>query len=194
MTKKSKKQPIKNKEHWADVLREEFKDESDRACVILAASLLDNALFSLLQARLAPCSTNSDPLFDSANAPLSTFSSRIEISYRLGLLSARFCRDLHLVRRIRNDFAHNITGCNFEESSVRDRIQALANSSRYASTDESWREICPDTSKGHFQFSIGWMQWYIRSRIEDTECITATEEEWGYTMPWGSLDDDENDE
>ena len=120
MAKKSKKQPVKNIEHWADILRDEFEGESERACVIIAASLLDNALFSLLQARLAPCSTNTDTLFDGANAPLSTFSSRIEVSYRLGLLSARFCRDLHLVRRIRNEFAHNVIGCTFEESSVRD--------------------------------------------------------------------------
>ena len=193
MTKKSKSEPKRTTEHWHDVLLDEFEGESDRACVILAASLLDTALLCLLQARLAPCPSNGDPLFDGANAPLSTFSSRIDTSYRLGLLSARFCRDLHLVRRIRNDFAHNVTGCAFEESAVRDRVLALANSSRYTTTHASWRRLFPDTPKGHFQFAIGWMQWHIRSLTEETACIASAEDEWGYVKDWGKMDDDEGD-
>ena|GEM_PF-906864 len=184
MAKKSKAEAASSTEHWNDVLLKEFEGESDRACVILAASLLDSALMSLLQARFTPCPSNSDPLFDGANAPLSTFSSRIDATYRLGLLSARFCRDLHLVRRIRNDFTHNVTGCAFEESAVRDRVQALANSSRYATAKDTWSDLYPDTPKGQFQFAIGWMQWHIRSLTEDTECIDAAGDEWGYTNDW----------
>ncbi len=30
--------------HWDDVFHEEFKSESDNACVILAAAVLDSAL------------------------------------------------------------------------------------------------------------------------------------------------------
>lgn len=189
MAKKKETAPKVGPGHWHDVLLDEFEGESDRACVILAASLLDAALMTLLQARLAPSPSQSDPLFDGANAPLSTFSARIDASYRLGLLSARFCRDLHLIRRIRNEFAHNVTGCNFEESSIRDRIQALANSSKYNACEASWRELYPDTPKGHFQFAVGWMQWHIRALTEDTECIQIAKDEWGYTGEWATIGD-----
>jgi DNA-binding MltR family transcriptional regulator len=187
MSEKDEKKIKKAKVHWHDVLLNEFKGESDRACVILAASLLDNALLALLQSKLAPCAGSNDALFDGANAPLSTFSSRIDASYRLGLISARFCRDLHLVRRIRNEFAHNVTGCSFDESAIRDRVQALANSSRFASIHESWHCLYPDTPKGHFQFAVGWMQWCIRDITEDTVGINPAAEEWGYTTDFETL-------
>jgi hypothetical protein len=64
----------------------------------------------LLRTFLIPCNTSEDPLFDGANAPLSTFNARIEMAYRLGVIDATFSRNLHLVRKIRNDFAHNVTG------------------------------------------------------------------------------------
>lgn len=188
MNKKVKDKPS-NSEHWLELLTNEFRGESDRACVILAASLLDVALRSLLEARLAPSPNSSDMLFDGANAPLSTFSSRIDMTYRLGLLSARFCRDLHLVRRIRNDFAHNIAGCSFTDSGVRDRVQALCNSAGYSKTHKSWRDVYPDNPKGHFQFAVSWMQWHIRVLTEDTDPIKSAEEEWGYQSDWNSLDE-----
>lgn len=173
--------------HWHDVLHKEFEGESDRACVILAASLLDTALISLLQARLCPNPGNSDPLFDGANAPLSTFSARIDMCFRLGILSSRFCRDLHLIRKIRNDFAHNVAGCAFTESAIRDRIQALAHSSRFSQTDESWRNMFPDTPKGQFLFCVSWMQWELHDRREKAEPITLAQEEFGYSLEWKPL-------
>ena len=182
--------PEKIPAHFDNVLRREFRGESDRACVILAASLLDNALLSLLRARLVATPSATDSLLDGANAPLSTFSARIDMCYRLGVLSAKFTRDLHLVRKIRNQFAHNITGCSFEESSVRDRIQALANSSGYEKAHESWQKLFPDTPKGQFEFAIGWMQWYLREETISIESIPEAIEEWGYNITWDELNPD----
>jgi hypothetical protein len=95
---------------YHDLLHAEFAKETDRAAVIVAASMLDELLRSILVAKLVPVSSSTDELFDGANAPLGTFSARIEMAYRVGLISVKFSRDLHLVRRIRNDFAHNIHG------------------------------------------------------------------------------------
>jgi mannitol operon repressor len=47
-------------------------------------------------------------LVEGANAPLGTFSARIEACYALGLTSDDEHNDLTLIRRIRNEFAHNI--------------------------------------------------------------------------------------
>ena len=94
--------------HWDDVLRKEFAGESDRASVILAAALLDEALATLLKTHFVPTATADDSLFDGTGAPLSTFSARIEMTYRAGIVDAAMARNLHLIRRIRNDFAHKM--------------------------------------------------------------------------------------
>src|SRR5438128_2585584 len=84
---------------------EDFKSESDRAAVILGAAKLDMMLFQILQARLVSCATGKDELLEGDN-PLSTFSARINVAFRLGLITSELARALHLVRRIRNSFAH----------------------------------------------------------------------------------------
>jgi hypothetical protein len=103
----------------------EFAKESDRAAVILAAAKLDFTLLQLLQRLLLPSPTGSDELLD-GDGPLSTFSSRINLAHRLGLISAQFSRSLHLVRRIRNSFAHEPSGLTLETGAHADRVRELA--------------------------------------------------------------------
>lgn len=103
---------------------EEFKNESDRAAVILGAAKLDLLLNQLLQAALLPCTGKNDELLD-GDGPLSTFSSRITLCHRLGLIDDDFCRALHLIRRIRNSFAHELSGVSLESGAHRDRIREL---------------------------------------------------------------------
>lgn len=102
----------------------EFRQESDRAAVILGAAKLDQALYLILQRRLVPLSGNNDDLLD-ADSPLSTFSARINVVYRLGILDAQFARALHLVRKIRNSFAHEMTSSRLDVGAHRDRVREL---------------------------------------------------------------------
>ena len=152
--------------HWDEVFDRQFSTESDRACVILAAVLLDSALKTLLKTKLVSCYSANDPLFDGSNAPLATFSSRIEMVYRLGIVDTGFARSLHLVRRIRNDFAHNVTGCTFEDSAVMSRLTELR---RATNLPESERGHFPIGPRGDFQMIVSWIQWLLRSIIEDIE-------------------------
>lgn len=170
--------------YWLDILAHEFRGESDRACVILSATLLDTALEALLRARLVPNATGTDSLLDGSNAPLASFSARIDAAYRLGLISAQFARDLHIVRRIRNDFAHNISGCTFGDTSVRDRVIALSQSSGTTECDESWVGKFGNTPKGHFQLVLSWMLWNLRALISTTLALPAANIEWGYKKNW----------
>ena len=100
---------------------EEFRDESDRAAVVLGAAKLDLVLYQILQAYLLPTTTGKDELLD-GDSPLGTFSSKINISYRLGLLASSFARALHLVRKIRNAFAHDVSGCSLTTGAHSDRV------------------------------------------------------------------------
>ncbi len=103
---------------------DEFKNESDRAAVILGAAKLDFLLYQLLYKVLAPNAGSRDELLD-GDAPLSTFRSRISIAYRLGLISSDLVRALNLIRKIRNDFAHELTGCKLDSGSHKDRVYEL---------------------------------------------------------------------
>ena len=105
---------------------DEFKNESDRAAVVLGAAKLDQLLYQVLQAYLMPVSGKSDELLDQSSA-LGTFSSRIEACYRIGLIEAKVARTLHLIRKIRNSFAHQVSGCTLTSGPQKDRISDLAN-------------------------------------------------------------------
>lgn len=103
---------------------DEFKNESDRAAVILGAAKLDTLLYQLLDRYFVPSPSGSDDLLD-GDSPLSSFSAKINICYRLGLLSAEFTRALHIVRRIRNAFAHELSGAHLDSGPQADRVNAL---------------------------------------------------------------------
>ncbi len=104
---------------------QEFSQDNDRAAVILGAARLDDELRHLLEAVLVPNTTSSDDLLDS-DGPLGSFSARIHMCYRLGLVDADMARALHLVRKIRNSFAHEVSGSSLDSGSYRDRVRALA--------------------------------------------------------------------
>jgi DNA-binding MltR family transcriptional regulator len=168
--------------HWDDVLQAEFAKESDRAAVILTASLFDNALGQILRSRLVASPSSQDELLDGANAPLSTFSARINVAYRLGLISKTYCRDLHLIRAIRNHFAHNVTGCTFQESSVRSRILELARSSGLIDRNPTMRtKGFPAGPRGDFLFIASWMLFSLNRKVEECRPFTEATPEFGYS-------------
>jgi hypothetical protein len=114
---------FKRLEEFAD-FADEFRSETDRAAVILGAAKLDHTLHQILTTFLLPKLGSSDELLD-GDSPLSSFSSKINLCYRLGLIDADFVRALHLIRKIRNSFAHEVSGCNLELSPHRDRVAEL---------------------------------------------------------------------
>ena len=154
-----------------DLLNSQFQNESDRACVILAAAMLDNALETLLKGRLAPSASGTDALFDGVNAPFSTFSARIDGCHRLALIDASFARGLHLVRRIRNDFAHNISGCDFADSAVLSRLVELRSAVDFAAVPQELRGTCPPGDRGDFQLIVSLMQWLLHTLVVEVRPV-----------------------
>ena len=104
----------------------EFKNESDRAIVILIATKIDYLLLCILQKYLLPSTSNDDEFFENQGGPGSSFSNKIMLAYRLGLIDKDMTRALHIIRKLRNDFAHEITGCSLDKGSHRDRVHSLA--------------------------------------------------------------------
>jgi len=95
---------------------DEFAEElllenQPRAIVILAAAKVDMQLRSIIEAFLLPKrggAKDQDELLDGDN-PLATFSSRIKLCYRAGLIDDSLARALDKLRGIRNQAAHWIS-------------------------------------------------------------------------------------
>lgn len=165
----------------------EFKKESDRASVILVASLIDESLTTVLRSKLIPVPSATDDLFDGATAPLATFSSKIDMSFRLGLISSRLCRDIHIIRKIRNSFAHDIYNCNFENGSVKSRVMELYNtcevSSFYHYLVEDKNPKIEQGTRGIFLFISSAILFTINSlqdKVKPLETIPQTVDEVPY--------------
>ncbi|GJM76498.1 hypothetical protein HMSSN036_87140 [Paenibacillus macerans] len=100
-----------------------FYKETDRAAAILAASFLDNLLEEYLRKHMIVDKV-IDNLFNGQGA-FATFSSRISVCYAFKFIPSKVYRDLDLIRRIRNYFAHNMNDASFDDEEVRNRINSF---------------------------------------------------------------------
>jgi len=64
-------------------------------------------------------------LTEGFNAPIGKFSTRILLAFGLGLISEREYRELEVIRKIRNEFAHSID-ITFNHPSVSSRCKLLS--------------------------------------------------------------------
>jgi DNA-binding MltR family transcriptional regulator len=110
--------------HGAEALRNEFEGASDRAAALVAGAFLDEILGELLREFLVGDPKNDKKIFE-GTGPLATFSAKIDITYRLGLISAREHQMIHVIRSIRNDFAHKSSGVSFENQSISARCKNI---------------------------------------------------------------------
>ncbi len=111
-------------DHFADFMKE-FLMESDRAAVVLGACKIDMLLAETLSKFLLPTKGPTDDLLG-GDGPLSTFSARIKMCNRLGIIDDNFARLLNVFRRLRNEFAHHVGSSSLSEEPARDRVRALA--------------------------------------------------------------------
>ena len=105
--------------------RKALTKETDRGCALFATSYLDKALSDLLYCALAHDKKIENDLF-AGNAPLASFSSRIKMAFYLGKISKIERRDLDLLRKIRNEFAHNADAIDFEVEKIKSQCGALS--------------------------------------------------------------------
>jgi hypothetical protein len=80
--------------------------ESERASVVMGVAQIDLALEKALKRLMNPNPGGQDDLFDQER-PLSSLAAKTALAYRLGLIDSDFEHALHMMRKIRNDFAHS---------------------------------------------------------------------------------------
>jgi DNA-binding MltR family transcriptional regulator len=144
-----------------------FNKESDRGAALIAASFLDNSLKEIIEAFLIE-SKSSKELIDGFNAPIGTFSSRINLANSLGLLMEDEYSLLHSLRKIRNEFGHEWDEVTFESRSIKNKIQNL-----------QWygpEDITERTNKAKFNFAVVKLLTNLlwRKRLVEKQRLTGT--------------------
>jgi hypothetical protein len=106
-------------------VKEAFK-EAGMDCLDIPNEVLNlrNMLGKLLKSVLVQDDKLLKVLFE-GYGPLATFSARIDLAYGLGYIAPLQRRDLHLIRKIRNIFAHRTGEVTFDDDDISSRCLEL---------------------------------------------------------------------
>jgi DNA-binding MltR family transcriptional regulator len=114
--------------------RQTLSTETDRGCALMAAAYLDGELEQLFRAALVADAKSVDDMLDQSK-PLGTFSSRIDMAFLLGLIGRQAKRDLHIIRKIRNDFGHDPEPITFRSQQIGARCSEFYHTYRTRDAD-----------------------------------------------------------
>lgn len=109
-------------------MREQKGHHSELAQVLITASFLDSQLKTIIEAFFVEERMNKKLLLriiEGPNAPVGTFSSRILMSYALGLINEQEYQSIEAIRSIRNKFAHELT-TTFDSEKLTGQFDKLA--------------------------------------------------------------------
>jgi hypothetical protein len=147
--------------------------EGDRSAVVLGAARLDLALENLLSKVLMPSSDKVDNLFGS-DRPLRSFSAKIALASRLGLIDNDFNHALQMVRKLRNDFAHSPVKENLSKPEHKSRVNELykdAEKFRDTTSVKQMFEKSGEISPVLLDFTVA--LWSLLTDIEITSLLSS---------------------
>jgi len=98
---------------------DEIDRQEDRAAAIIAAAFLEDRITDAVKARLIRDAQVSDQMFKGVG-PLANFSAKADIAYLLGFFSHDQLQAAHIIRKIRNEFAHNLAPLTFKSQIIQD--------------------------------------------------------------------------
>jgi hypothetical protein len=100
-----------------------LEKETDRGAAIMASTFVENRLSMALRANFREEDDAREALGQifsmGVNAPLSGFSAKINLGYLMRLYNKTVMKDLHLLRRIRNRFAHSMEVLSFASNEIK---------------------------------------------------------------------------
>ena len=111
-------------------------NESERACVIVGAANIDALLGDLITKVLI--SVKAKDRICSDDSSFSTFSAKTALAYQMGLIDKHLFSQLNMLRKIRNDFSHQVTGCKLNEPPHMNRFSDLKKS---VSNNKSYKRM-----------------------------------------------------
>ena len=158
-----------------------FRAESDRACSVLGAALVDERLKQLFDRRLH---YSNQALLVHSGA-LGSFSTRISVARALAWISDDVRFDLDQVRDIRNKFAHNADHeLSFADQSIADKCRTFKVAQTLIDAHEALANLPSRRFSSQAIRSMASLFQSPRQRFEITvEMLTQHLEQLGPTKP-----------
>jgi len=100
-------------------------EQDDRAMVLSLATFIEDTLGRLLLAYFRNCKATKE-LIEGFNAPLGTFGTRIKAVYSFGLVTEDQYKDMEILRKVRNQVAHNWEGISLAHDDIQSMIGQLS--------------------------------------------------------------------
>lgn len=128
-----------------------IQKENDRGAALLAAMLAEHCLDILIEKRLLP-PYGKENFISGFNSPIGTFSSKIEIAYRTGIIPTGLAKLLNGLRKIRNSYAHEVAG-DFDNPKIASKTEETfkANPDHYNDFIKGWSS---DIQKTYDKYNI----------------------------------------
>lgn len=112
-----------------------LNNESDRGAIILAATLIDDALIEALSKLLSGINSDEADRLFGYRGPLGTFSSRIILAQGLGIYSRRVRKQIEIIKEMRNIAAHAHLMVDFNTPQIRNALQSIFDDEAAADID-----------------------------------------------------------
>ncbi len=104
-----------------------LQKDSDRSVALVGAALIDAELEAALYRFIIPTEASekaAQKAFGS-NGAMSSFSAKIDLGLMFGVYEQPVADDLHTIRKIRNEFAHDLDAHDFTLKPVADYVRRL---------------------------------------------------------------------
>jgi hypothetical protein len=106
-------------------VKEEMEGLSHRAAAVAGGAFVEEHLTYVLRSRMVPDEKVIEERFAPGRA-FGDFGAKVDLAYLIGVYSKQAHKELTIIRRIRNDFAHQLEVNSFDRDDMRDRCQNLA--------------------------------------------------------------------
>jgi DNA-binding MltR family transcriptional regulator len=100
-------------------------NESERGLAIISFAYIDTMMQSLMLAEFNPQVSGGAESLLSPQGPLDTASARSKMCAALNWITQDTYRDLDLLRKIRNEFAHNPLATSFEDTKIKGLLSSM---------------------------------------------------------------------
>lgn len=124
--------------------------ESDKGCVLILASLLEEKLRLLHEAHIEattyPSKRKVFKDLESVHGPFSTLAGLIGIAFAYGLISEGDYADLEIIRKLRNEAAHSLHDFSLQDSGAQNLVKALHADARYGDANGTKGPPCAESN------------------------------------------------
>lgn len=150
----------------------ELEHESDRGCILICTSLLDGLLEETLANYLLLLGKRESvvkELFGSSLAPMHSFSSKTKFAYLFSIIDEWMFDDLNLIRKLRNDCAHQFRSVSFTDEHIMQKTEKLKGADHWVTIFQDKGGAAPfaeEKEKNRFIFSALYIHSFLARSTE----------------------------